>query len=322
MTISNFSKTANNNATTAFLNTENAENEVRQIIHNAKNTIAHYSGNPINLIYGLSDPSLQEKEPHAIYTNDLEALEKYKWCLGNLCHVTLSLLNNKFTILIGLEDYFNSLPLSKDNLASLSQSFLNTLKTISPYFHLLKGSQLALTGQDTLPKPIHEEFVHKHNIRNVLISEPYQTGNMYWFNMFEQSEEFNFDHPSDHIQGMLIMEGLRQASIATVHLAGLPCEGGSLALLSFDTNFSSYVEAGYPILIRSFAYLVAPENGGKENLTFVVSQIFQKGKICAEAILTGHTFWSREEYASVRNRTRSIIERQQKLFEKKVLTIN
>lgn len=266
----------------------------------------------VTLVLNLSGNPVTAKQPNTIYANDLESLWSYKAFLGDKCEISVY-PDHEANVLLSLDDLLDPPALRKEDLADFSKRVSRTLRALPSYFDWLSDSPLALTAADTLPPAIQKTFVHKRDKRNVLISTPYKTGNLYWFNMFERSEEFRFDHESDHVQGMLLMEGLRQASIAAVHQSGLPLDG-SLALLTFDIGFSSYVDHGYPILIRTFPYFDAGRQS-KEPLALVVSQIFQKGRLCAEATVSGQAFFSAQEYAAVRERTVHIIDRQTKKFE-------
>jgi hypothetical protein len=86
----------------------------------------------------------------------------------------------------------------------------------------LPKSFFKIDHDDPEPERIDKEYVHKLNKESVLISRPYQYGNMFYFNGFKKSSEFNIDHSSDHLEGILIFEAARQAGIASLHLAGAP----------------------------------------------------------------------------------------------------
>lgn len=267
----------------------------------------------LNLVLNLSGVPMAEKKANTLYVNDLESLRNYNAFLAEKCEVSVYPAQ-AWTSFSSLDELIDMPLLKKDGLTDFANGVSQSLRSLPPYFDWLTRSHLALTNADPLPSAIPKALVHKRSHENVLISSPYKTGNLYWFNMFEQSEEFRFDHGSDHVQGMLLMEGLRQASIAAVHQAGLPIDG-NLALLSFDIGFSSYVDHGYPILIRTFPCFDAKRQG-KEALALVVSQVFQKGRLCAEAVVSGQAFFSAQEYAAVRERTTNIIDKQAKKFER------
>jgi hypothetical protein len=260
------------------------------------------------------------KEPHTIHAEDLESLRNYKLILGNKWEVLGKSSGQLLSQFLKLDELYAIPALKKENLAAFSHSVSNTLRTLQPDFESLSSLQLALFSQDTLPPRAPRELIHKNRNENVLISLPQKEGNFFWYNMFETTEELQFDHESDHVQGMLLMEGLRQASIAAAHQTGLP-RGGSLALSSFDISFYSYVDKNYPILIRSFCHLGGGA-GEKEVFGFAISHVFQKGRLCAESIVSGQLFFSAQEYQTMRERTKSIIDRQTKKFEQKTSLYN
>ncbi|MES2771726.1 MAG: AfsA-related hotdog domain-containing protein [Pseudomonadota bacterium] len=267
----------------------------------------------LSLVLNLSGEPVTQKEADTIYVNDLESLRNYKAFLAEKCEVSVY-PEQMLSSFASLDELIDMPLLKKDGLSDFANGVCLSLRSFPPYFDWLTRSHLALTSADALPPAISKTLVHKRKIENVLVSTPFKTGNLYWFNMFERSEEFRFDHESDHVQGVLLMEGLRQASIAAVHQEGLPVEG-SLALLSFDIGFFSYVDHGYPVLIRVFPAFDA-QRQGKEALALVISQIFQKGRLCAEAVVSGQAFFSAQEYAAVRERTMHIIDKQAKKFER------
>jgi hypothetical protein len=162
------------------------------------------------------------------------------------------------------------------------------LKKIPPVHKSIVKLDLALNDGDQYPEKISQELVHKKHIDNVIISKPQRFGNIWYFNMFEKISEFNFDHESDHLQGMLLTEAARQTGIATIHLNGLPAEG-KLNMSDMRTNFINYVEHGSPVIVRSVSSPVIFEQGRHYRYHIIVNLI-QFGKICVTAYLEGLMF--------------------------------
>jgi hypothetical protein len=180
----------------------------------------------------------------------------------------------------------------------------------------LVGSHIALRPEDPKPAPIAKNQVHKNSESNVLISEPLSVGNLHYFNMFLDTTELVFDHPSDHVQGMLILEALRQAGIATAHLHGLPVNG-KLALLIYDTNFFSFIETGSPIVLRSFSNFYADENS--ENMDyFVCIQAMQWGKVCTETVIKALACMNNQRREKINKQLEKIALRNKTNFEAKI----
>jgi len=180
----------------------------------------------------------------------------------------------------------------------------------------LVGSHIALRPENPAPPPIAKNLVHKNSESNVLISEPLSVGNLHYFNMFLDTAELVFDHPSDHVQGMLILEALRQAGIATAHLQGLPMNG-KLALLIYDTKFFSFIETGSPIILRSFSNFHADENS--ENMDyFVCIQAMQWGKVCTETVIKALACINSQRREKINNQLEKIALRNKTNFEAKI----
>jgi len=181
----------------------------------------------------------------------------------------------------------------------------------------LLRSPLAVLDGDPLPQPINREFVHKKSVRNALISEPLIEGKFLSFNMFDAIDEFRFDHESDHFQGMLILEAMRQASIAAAHILGqLPLDGG-MTLLSYDTTFYNYIENSSPIILRTYSNFSCAGDD-EERESYALCQLYQWGKLCTEASLNACIFMSKEGYATHRIRSGRITERIKRQFDTKI----
>jgi hypothetical protein len=139
------------------------------------------------------------------------------------------------------------------------------------------------------PERINQVYVHKHNRENVLISRPYHYGNMFYFNGFKKSSEFNIEHGSDHLEKIIIFEAARQAGIATLHLAGVPLFYGKIVLLKTNIQYKNFIERSESYLIQTIP--VARHKGG---LIFVIFNILQEGNSCA----TGYFSLSFQKNAS------------------------
>jgi hypothetical protein len=137
---------------------------------------------------------------------------------------------------------------------------------------------------------IDQEYVHKVNPANILVSKPYRCGNMFYFNGFTKSSEFVIDHSSDHLEGIVIFEAARQAGIASSHLAGISLSG-TIVLLKADINYRRFIEINEPYLIRTIP--VIRQKGG---YFYVAFNIIQKGNSCATGYLAGLLYKDKESY--------------------------
>jgi len=182
----------------------------------------------------------------------------------------------------------------------------------------LKGlmkSSLAIMPEGRVPERIDKKFVHKKNTSNVLISKVYSSGWLHYFNMFNETEELKFDHTSDHVQGMLMLEALRQAALATAHIQGLSFDGG-LALLNYDTNFFHYLESSAPIILRAYCSFTANETSEDKDAPIYI-QVMQWGKVCADARLKAFAFMSSQRYEQQKKRIEIISSRSKVQFQAK-----
>lgn len=184
----------------------------------------------------------------------------------------------------------------------------------------LVDSSLAIKEDDSLPGVLRRHYVHKKRDANVMISEYFNKGNFLYFNMYDQTGEINFDHDSDHVQGLLVLEAMRQASIATTHISGgLPYEG-TIALLSYCSGFYNFLELTAPIIIRTHTpFLFDPKDKDKD--VVVNCQVFQWGKLAASGLLRGKAFSDKSQYINYRIRTEKLQTRAKKQYDSKVSAI-
>ena len=154
----------------------------------------------------------------------------------------------------------------------------------------LQESPLKLHREAPEPYRIEQEYVHKKNKENVLVSQPYRYGNMFYFNGFNKSSEFNIDHCSDHLEGIVIFETARQGGIAALHLAGVPLNG-TIVLLKTTIQYKKFVELADPYLVHTIPVL--RQKGG---FLYVVFNIIQNNSSCATGYLTGLLYKNKETY--------------------------
>lgn len=164
-----------------------------------------------------------------------------------------------------------------------------------PQPQILSESFLQIHHDDPAPERMDQEYVHKTNKENVLVSQPFQYGNMYYFNGFHKSPEFNIDHSSDHLEGIIIFEAARQAGIAALHLAGAPLSG-KIVLLKTNIQYKRFVEFNEPYLINTIP--VIRQKGG---YLYVVFNILQDGASCATGYLSGLLYKDKDSYIKHRS---------------------
>ncbi len=253
----------------------------------------------------------------AVRVSSIEDVLNYRILLGDSCELYLSADYSKVNAeisrklhLIGVRRMRKAAHPDKETTRRLLTRLPLDLKS-------LLRSPLAVLDGDRLPQPINREFVHKKSARNALLSEPLIGGKFLYYNMFDGIDEFRFDHESDHFQGMLILEAMRQAAISAAHILGkLPLDGG-MTLLSYDTKFYNYIENTSPVILRTYSNFSCTEDD-EERESYAVCQLYQWGKLCTEASLNAFIFMSKEGYATHRIRSGRITERIKKQFDTKI----
>ncbi|WP_294347009.1 AfsA-related hotdog domain-containing protein [Prosthecochloris sp.] len=184
----------------------------------------------------------------------------------------------------------------------------------------LMHSPLAMKEDDAVAPVLDKRYVHKKKDANILISDYYSKGNFLYFNMYDQTREIQFDHDSDHVQGLLLLEAMRQASIATTHISGGLPEEGTIALLTYDSGFYNFLELTAPIVVRTytpFSFNSADSNGD----VFVSCEIFQWGKLASSALLKGKAFPDKSRYVNYRIRTEKVQARHKKQYDSKIMSV-
>lgn len=159
----------------------------------------------------------------------------------------------------------------------------------------INESFLKLQKSDPEPERMDREYVHKTKSENVLISKPYQCGSMFYFNGFTKSPEFNIDHYSDHVEGIIMFEVARQAGNASAHLVGMPLNGTNIILKSF-TRHTKFLEASEPYLIRTI-----PAYKSRGGVGYCVYNIIQNGKSCMAGYFSVIAYNSKDIYKRFRN---------------------
>ena len=164
-----------------------------------------------------------------------------------------------------------------------------------PLPKILSDSFLKTSKDGPEPERIDQEYVHKKNKDNVLISIPYKYGNMFYFNGFNQSAEFNIDHCSDHLAAIIIFESARQAGIASIHLTGVPLSGAAVTVET-TIRYKKSVEYDAPYLIR-----IIPAIKQRGGYSFSVYNVVQNGQSCVTGYFAAIVYKSKESYQKFRN---------------------
>ena len=291
-----------------------------------KNVIRKYAPvsdrKPYTLVFEDEDFSENDTGTQKIEVSSYQEILFYIGILGESAEVYLSQnfkSNNlstyekiKALTYIQAKEYVRNYKVDKD--------FAKLMNKIPLDIKSLMYSPLAIKEDDSTPEVLRRHYVHKKKDTNVMISEYFCKGDFLYFNMYDQTGEINFDHDSDHVQGLLVLEAMRQASIATTHISGGLPDDGTIALLNYDSGFHNFLELTAPIIIRThtpFSF----DPGDKDGDVLVSCQIFQWGKLAASGLLRGKAFPDKSRYVNYRIRTEKLQTRTKKQYDSKMSAI-
>ena len=272
----------------------------------------------------FEDDSLPEnhKARNIIKINSINEAILFIGLLGTSCEIYLSpeYLSSSEGWIRKFEDIRAKPALDTLNDAD-AETVAALLRRVPLDINGLLQSPIAIKDEDVVPGIIDPAVIHKKNPANALLSEPYFAGRLVYYNMLRHTEELRFDHESDHVQGMLLLEAMRQGGIAATHLTGKLPKAGAMTLMTYCTNFYNYIEFSSPVVIRAYTSYTIPKEMGEKD-SFAICQVFQWGKLCAEAILNAVVFMNSERYDRHRARTEKLSVRNRRLFLTKLQTIS
>lgn len=285
---------------------------------NGTRNIAHLP--PYFLLINGDCRPFSTEEQLALIANSPEEACDFQRLLGDACQPYLSQEYRRIhpgfyekLETIASSGLGNEAPLGIDTAARL-------MKKMPLDLNSLVNSPIAISPADPLPAPIRKNLVHKNDEANVLVSEPFTTGWVRYFNIFSETTELKFDHQSNHVQGMLILEALRQAGMASAHCQGLPLDG-KLALLNYNTNFYFFLERNSPITLRTYCSFTANETSEDQEACIYI-QAFQWGRVCADTVLKAFACINSQRCEQKEQRLKKITERLRTNFDLKIKRIH
>jgi hypothetical protein len=109
--------------------------------------------------------------------------------------------------------------------------------------------------ENPLPTPADLDLVGRVNPRNVVVTTPVVTVNGPTVEtvcevIVDPNHPGLFDHPQDHVPGMVLLEGLRQSAVASAALLSGQ-DGRTFILDRLSTKFSRFAELGEPLYCRT-----------------------------------------------------------------------
>ncbi len=103
---------------------------------------------------------------------------------------------------------------------------------------------------------INRQLVHKHNRENVLVvrAEKVETslGEIFFVAevLQDNKHSFFYEHPSDHVPGLYIIEATRQVGTAILHLyLGVAMDSPPTIFEKMEVNFQNYAENNRPLFV-------------------------------------------------------------------------
>jgi hypothetical protein len=146
----------------------------------------------------------------------------------------------------------NHMVLRRDGKKVATGSASYTSATPAVYRRLRQGRTLD-SGRPPLPltAPVAPQSVGRMSPRDVVLSPAGQANR--WQLRVDTRHPVLFDHPVDHIPGMMLIEAARQATAATLK--------GSFLPLSLDSSFDRYAELDAPCLIEAHPAPADTESG-------------------------------------------------------------
>ncbi|MFE0105109.1 ScbA/BarX family gamma-butyrolactone biosynthesis protein [Streptomyces sp. NPDC059009] len=118
--------------------------------------------------------------------------------------------------------------------------------------------------------PVVPSLVGRTSAKNVVLS-PTNAAHQ-WLLRVDTTHGVLFDHPHDHVPGMVLLEAVDQAARATLGCAGP---------FAFDTTFHQYVEFDRPCLLR--VERAAPDDEGQPRL---LVRAFQADRLALSGLVT------------------------------------
>ncbi|KJK48698.1 hypothetical protein UK23_16145 [Lentzea aerocolonigenes] len=140
------------------------------------------------------------------------------------------------------------------------------------YRRLRWGGEPRLPGPACSPTPLTPEIVGVTSVDDVVLGEP--TGRWTWPLRVRTGHPVLFDHPLDHVPGMVTLEAMRQAGRAVLGRPGAQP-------LDLDASFPRFLELDRECLVSAEVLKwISP------SVAVLSVQAIQDGVVAAEAVLT------------------------------------
>jgi 2-oxo-3-(phosphooxy)propyl 3-oxoalkanoate synthase len=146
--------------------------------------------------------------------------------------------------------------------------------------------------------PIERSLVHKSRDQNVALSRVSPVrGHVYAAQVHVDLEHpFFFDHPVDHVPGLLLIEAARQFGIVVAHQFYGAGSGDIFSLTGVECDFGRYAELEHPTFIRGEVTPIKTVKGVARELRFeghFVQRNQPVGAMCGKWRILAPATWER-----------------------------
>ncbi len=99
----------------------------------------------------------------------------------------------------------------------------------------------------------------------------------------DPTHSFFFEHPNEHVPGMMLIEAARQFSMACCHLFGrIPLRGYQFIMREMHVRFLDYVNLNYPAQFKAELKTIEKRKSGEWHEMNMQISVIQQGSVCAE----------------------------------------
>lgn len=111
-----------------------------------------------------------------------------------------------------------------------------------------------------------------------LLSDEHK-GDVFFANLsIDTNHEFFFEHPNEHVPGLMVLEASRQMIIACAHVfGGVPLDGAQMILDLLEAKFTGYMELYSPITLRAEVMRKKVHRGAWSSVALDIS-LYQNGQ--------------------------------------------
>lgn len=172
-------------------------------------------------------------------------------------------------------------------------------QTLQKYYRLNEdtGSYRLVPQLTEMDMTVLQALLHKHNLHQtdpekILLANLFERlpdfprEDVYFAGLHaDPSHPYYFEHPNEHVPGMMIMEAARQFSMACWHVFGnVPVKGSQFIMNRFHVDFHDYVDLSFPAGLKTVLKEVEKSRSGEWTRAVHLVTLQQRGEVCAEVM--------------------------------------